>query len=288
MFWIDGQQLTPSSFGETDTTSGIWIPKAYTGSFGTNGFYLKFASSGSLGTDSSGNGNNFTVNNLTSVDQSTDTPSNNFCTLNPLNVTPSGGHTFSNGNLEVTISAVDAGTPATLGVINGKFYWEVKWTQKGGFDRYGVMPEDASNQVAPHITGIAWNEATTGMWLLSSSYSGSWGSNPATNDIIMFALDYDNKALYMGVNGTWRNSGVPTSGASKTGAVDFSSTSLNGKYLLPCVGKGNAGTSTWQMNFGSPIYSANSYTDGAGYGNFSYSVPSGYYSLCTKNLALYG
>jgi len=80
-YWIDGQQLTPSSFGETDTLTGIWKPKAYTGSFGTNGFYQKYANSAALGTDSSGNGNTFTVNNLTSVDQSTDTCTNNFCTL---------------------------------------------------------------------------------------------------------------------------------------------------------------------------------------------------------------
>ena len=100
VYFIDGQQLTPSSFGETDTLSGIWIPKAYTGTYGTNGFFLKFLNSASLGTDSSGNGNTFTVNNLTSVDQSTDTPTNNFATANPL--VPSDSITYSNGNLTLT------------------------------------------------------------------------------------------------------------------------------------------------------------------------------------------
>jgi hypothetical protein len=72
---IDGQQLDPTSFGEFDEDTGIWKPKAVSGlTFGTNGFYLDFENSGSLGADVSGNGNNFTVNNLTSIDQSTDTP----------------------------------------------------------------------------------------------------------------------------------------------------------------------------------------------------------------------
>jgi len=290
VYFVDGQQLTPSSFGETDATTGIWKPKSYSGSYGTNGFFLKFENGASLGTDSSGNGNNFTVNGTPT--QTVDTPSNVFATLNSINVTPSGGHTFSNGNTQVTIGVVDAATPATFGVKSGKWYWETKWTQKGGTDRYGVMPDDASNQTAPHVTGIAWNEGSAEMWLLSSSYSGSWGSNPATNDIIMFALDYDNKAFYMGVNGTWRNSGVPTSGASRTGAVNFSSTSLDGKYLLPCVGKGNGGTSTWQMNFGNGYFGSTAisspYSDTAGLGKFQYQPPTGYYALCTKNINVYG
>jgi len=71
---IDGQQLDPTSFGEFDEDSGIWKPIDVSGlTFGTNGFYLDFENSGSLGADVSGNGNNFTVNNLTSIDQSTDT-----------------------------------------------------------------------------------------------------------------------------------------------------------------------------------------------------------------------
>ena len=98
---IDGQQLDATSFGQTDTTTGIWIPKAYTGTYGTNGFYLNFSNSASLGTDSSGNGNNFTVNNLTSADQSKDHPTNNWCTLNPL-FPLNDNLAFANGNLQAT------------------------------------------------------------------------------------------------------------------------------------------------------------------------------------------
>jgi hypothetical protein len=80
VYLIDGQQLAPSDFGEFDEDSGIWKPIAYEGTYGTNGFYLEFKDSSALGDDTSGNGNDFTVNNLTSIDQTTDTPTNNFAT----------------------------------------------------------------------------------------------------------------------------------------------------------------------------------------------------------------
>jgi hypothetical protein len=100
---IDGQQLAPSDFGETDEDSGIWKPIAYTGTYGTNGFYLEFKDSSALGDDTSGNTNDWTVNNLTSIDQTTDTPTNNFATLNSLDfgvIAPA----FSNGNLQYVSS----------------------------------------------------------------------------------------------------------------------------------------------------------------------------------------
>ena len=287
-YFIDGTALTPSSFGETDATTGIWKPKLYSGSYGTNGFFLKFENSGSLGTDSSGNGNNFTVNGTPT--QTVDTPSNVFTTMNPLNITTAGGHTFSNGNTTLSMSAIDAATPSTFGVKSGKWYWEVKWTADGGFDRIGIIPEDGNVAQATQVSGIAWNRLSTtnGMYMFDTVVSGSWGSAFSVNDVINFALDCDNKALYIGQNGTWRNSGVPTSGASKTGAVDYSANSLNGKYLFPAVGKGNVGTSTWQMNFGNGVFGTTAisspYSDGAGLGKFQYQPPTGYYSLCTKNI----
>jgi hypothetical protein len=104
--FIDGQQLTPTDFGEFDADSGVWKPIAYTGTYGTNGFFLEFQSSGALGTDSSGNANTFTVNNLTSIDQTTDTPTNNFCTMNALltgsNITLKEGNTFTAANTAAT------------------------------------------------------------------------------------------------------------------------------------------------------------------------------------------
>jgi len=290
---IDGTAVSDAtSFGEFDEDTGIWKPISVSGlTFGTNGFYLDFENSGSLGADVSGNGNNFTVNNLTSIDQTTDTPTNNYATMNPLIKFSYGSVTYSNGNLDGSAGAFDMSTSTTIGVNSGKWYWEFKWTGDGGFDRLGIVPESYNPDSTPRVEGIAWDRLSTtnGMYMLSVLQSGSWGSAFSTGDIIMFALDCDNKALYIGQNGTWRNSGDPTSGASKTGAVDYSGTSLDGKYLFPSIGKGNVGTTTWQYNFGNPTFTISSgNSDGNGYGNFEYAVPSGYYALNTKNLAEYG
>jgi hypothetical protein len=290
VYMIDGQQLDPDDFGEFDSDTNIWKPIPYTGTFGTNGFYLEFKDSSALGDDTSGNGNDFTVNNLTSVDQSTDTPTNNFATMNPLK-NPSA--TYSEGNLQTSFGAVDICTFSNFGVKAGKWYWECKWTSNGGFERLGVVTDFNSLVEQPSLSGIAWNKLSNsgGMEMIGVAVSGSWGSAFSTNDIIMFALDCDNKALYIGQNGTWRNSGDPTSGASRTGGVNYSAQStLNNTELFVGYGNGNAGgTSTMQFNFGSPPFTISSgNADANGYGNFEYAVPSGYYALCTKNLADYG
>ena len=291
-YFIDGTALTPTSFGETDATTGIWKPKSYSGSYGTNGFFLKFENSGSLGTDSSGNGNNFTVNGTPT--QTLDTPSNVFATMNPLFIPTTGTVTFSAGNLQLSLDANDFGLISTMGVIAGKWYWEVKWTADGDFDRIGVKLNSQPDQ-NPHQVGIGWNRLSTntGMSMLGTTQAGSWGSAFSVGDIISFALDCDNKALYIAQNGTWRNSGVPTSGASKTGGVDYSAQStLTSDYLFPSVGKGNAGTTGVQFNFGNGRFGTTAISspvsDGAGLGKFQYTVPTGYYSLCTKNINIYG
>jgi len=123
--------------------------------------------------------------------------------------------------------------------------------------------------------------------------SGTWGSNPSNNDILMFALDTDNQAFYFGVNGTWRNSGDPTSGASRTGGVNYSGQStLTSDFLTVGFGGnffGGGGSQQGQFNFGNPSFTISSgNADANDYGNFEYSVPTGYYSLCTKNLAEFG
>ena len=125
-YFIDGQALSPTDFGEFDQDTGIWIPKKYTGTYGTNGFYLDFENSGSLGADQSGNGNNFTVNNLTSIDQVTDSPTNNFATMNPLasqagSTAGPSGVTFSNGNLDVGNITSETAI-GNIGVDTGKWY----------------------------------------------------------------------------------------------------------------------------------------------------------------------
>ena len=264
-YFIDGQQLTPSSFGETDTASGIWIPKAYSGSHGTNGFYLKFANSASLGTDSSGNGNTWTVNNLTSIDQTTDTPTNNFATFNAL--FPSSA-TLTEGNLACTTNTDGNMTGGTFGASSGKWYAEIKYTGSGtpslGIASVGLKAELGS-------TSDSYGYMSSAQKYNNGSMT-SYGSSYTTNDIIGIALDLDNGTLIFYKNGVSQGtaftsiSGTFTFGGSRTTATQTSFTA----------------------NFGNPPYSANSYTDGAGYGNFSYAVPSGYYALNTKNLANFG
>jgi len=286
-YFIDGQALTPTSFGQTDSATGIWTPLPYTGTFGTNGFYLKFANSAALGTDSSGNGNTFTVNNLTSVDQSTDTCTNNFCTLNPLN--PTTNVTFSNGNLTFTNSATGQRMVAgTIGVSTGKWYAEVLVTSLGAtFPQIGIIDVTQWAQDSqPGANSNGWGYLSNGTVYNSNSSIDTGEATYTDADIISIAMDLDNNKLYFAKNGTYINSGVPTSGATGTGAYSITS----GVTYVFSNSSNDTGTDpVYEWNFGSPSFTiASGNADGAGFGNFEYAVPSGYFALCTKNLATYG
>jgi hypothetical protein len=153
------QALDPTSFGEFDADTGIWKPIDVSGlTFGTNGFYLEFKDSSALGDDTSGNSNDFTVNNLTAIDQTTDTPTNNFATLNSLNIDPALSYTFSNGNLDVSIaeSGGEGMTSSTLSVSQGKWYWECKLVTSSAHGRFGVVPTSIGATGNPGEFGIAW------------------------------------------------------------------------------------------------------------------------------------
>jgi hypothetical protein len=285
VYFIDGQALTPSSFGETDTETGIWKPKAYTGTYGTNGFELEFKNSASLGTDTSGNGNNWTVNNLTSVDQSTDTPTNNFCTGNPLfkhNNTP----TFSNGNLTIVTATGDSTVISTFGLTTGKWYFEAKVGSTATGALIGILGNIESIQNTGNSLGFYpenYGYYVDGRKTNNNNFT-SYGNSYTTGDVIGVAFDLTNGKIWFAKNGTWQNSGDPVAGTNSA----FTTLSSTVTYF-PAFGDASSGsTSTFDCNFGSPPYSANSYTDGAGFGNFSYAVPSGYYSLNTKNLATFG
>ena len=297
---IDGQALDPTSFGEFDEDTGIWKPIDVSGlTFGTNGFYLDFENSGSLGADVSGNGNNFTVNNLTSIDQSTDTCTNNFCTLNPLIIFGSNNSEFKEGNLVYDDNRGDwRASVGTFGVQSGKWYWEMK-LGSGTFHQVGIVgttsPTSSANLIdlsQVHGGYSFYNDngnliARTNGGTISGWDSGTVGTSASTGDILMVALDMDNKFLYFGKNGTWVKSGNPTSGSSGTGAINISSDFTTGIDALPGVSMYSG--SDGSLNFGSPPYSISSgNSDGNGYGNFEYAVPSGYYALNTKNLAEYG
>jgi hypothetical protein len=276
-YLIDGQALTPSSFGETDEDTGIWKPKAYTGTYGTNGFYLQFKNSASLGTDSSGNGNTFTVNNLTSVDQSTDTPTNNFATWNAVSA-PYSAPTLTEGNLVVTNNSANwQGAFGTIAISKSKWYWEAKCTDATYSFNHGVFDVDANSfgilnpmNVSTGYTGF-YNTGG-GQMRKDNATSGSYGTF-ANGDIMGIALDMDNKEISIYKNGTIHVSNF----AISTGCLN----------VVPCMVTYQTGA--WQYNFGNPPFTISSgNADAEGFGNFEYAVPSGYYALCTKNLATFG
>jgi|5B_taG_2_1085324.scaffolds.fasta_scaffold36747_2 hypothetical protein len=294
---VDGSQLAPTSFGSTNS-DGVWIPSIYTGTFGTNGFNLQFEDSSSLGTDSSANGNNFTVNNLTSIDQSTDYPVVNFATWNPLeNYYQS--NTYSEGNLQVqTQNTSFTYNFATIGVSTGKWYWEVEYDAKsGGTDQpmigiTSTQPTANDNELGNFPNDFAWyTDNGTGYLSNNNTYSNVGFTAYTVGDVISVALDLDNNKLYFAKNGTWEKSGNPESGSTGTGAISITATASTplGAYF-PSVGDAtNSYNATFKTNFGSPPYSISSgNADGNGYGNFEYAVPSGYYSLNTANLAEFG
>jgi len=293
---IDGSALTPSSFGETDSTTGIWKPKSISGvTYGTNGVYLQFKNSGALGTDTSGNSNTYAVNNAGTNAQVVDTPSNVFCTLNPL-ATGSRG-TFSLGNTKVQLN-LQGSVPygqvefGTYAVNSGKWYFEVKNISAGGGGKMGLGINErwetntyvnGHNNVGSSGNAFYSNQGDikvgTGSDQSASSYTD--------NDIISVAFDLTNSKVYFAKNGVWQRSGDPANG---TGGDTL--TSSYNDYWTPWITKDSDNAShnpTVEFNFGNPAFSISSgNTDANGFGNFEYAVPSGFYALCTKNINSYG
>ena len=287
-FYIDNQALDPTSFGEFDSDTGIWKPIAYTGTFGTAGFYLEFKDSSALGDDTSGNGNDFTVNNLTSIDQTTDTPTNNFCTLNPL-LDVYNPVIFSNGNLTATGSGSGDGRYAfgSIPVANGKWYYEVKVTVSGSNPYVGILDSQSTlrrnslyyvdsasgtNQsgYAVNMTGDIYHDN-------SNTYAPNIGSI-STGNILGFAIDLDSAT---------RTLEIYKNGVSQT---SFSIDAPNsGFYILAGILIYNLPSASADINFGNPPFAITTgNADANGYGNFEHAVPPGYYALCTANLAEYG
>jgi len=284
---LDGTAADPTSFGESNEDSGVWQPIDVSGlTFGTNGFYLDYKDSANLGNDANG-GTDLTVNNLTAIDQTTDTPINNGNVHNALiKDTP----TLSEGNLNITtsVSATWETATATIGVNTSKWYCEYKVINKGSSAMFGVISMTEVNAVAngKHIGYSGLNSLGYGYNHGGQKYNNdvdaSYGDTYTTGDIIGIALDLDNHKLYFSKNGTWQNSGDPESGATGTG----SAYDLTTGYDYTFGGSVNSSSDQVSGNFGSPSFSISSgNADGNGYGNFEYSVPSGYLALCTKNLS---
>ena len=291
MHFTDGYTYQASTFGETDSTSGIWKPKtAPSVTYGTNGFFLKFENSGAMGTDSSGQSNTFTVGagNLT---QNVDTPSNVFATLNTL----AGNCTFSNGNNTwVGTTSGYEHSSATLGVSSGKWYWEVKPTHACGamgitdfnwqFDRRGSLIYASS--------GYAWVYEGNG-YVSHNSYGdiASNYSSYGSSDIIGVALDLTNNKLHFSKNGVFEASSNP---ATNTNGISIDApSSLPSGFYSPlvadlCSATEGGGSVNCVSGFFGTTAVASAKADANGHGAMEYAVPSGYYPLNTKNIKEFG
>ena len=294
LHWIDGTAYDASTFGESDSVSGIWKPKtAPSVTYGTNGFFLKFENSGAMGTDSSGNSNTFTVSGTPT--QNVDTPSNNFATLNVLASTTAQNE-FQYGNLEHYGTSNWTGAVTTLGASSGKYYAEVKVTDRDNFSvgivtLSGTAINNINNnndgKVGKYVDSWGIEGSGSNLYKGNNGSASSYGSGFSNNDIAMIALDVgtgSNGAVYFGKNGTWFDSGNPATGSNPA----FSSLSFS-----DAVGfMSGLETGRVQWNFGQGYFGttavASANADANGHGKMEYAVPSGYYTLNTKNLKEFG
>ena len=292
--YVDGSALAPTVFGQTDSTSGIWKFKSPTGvTWGDNGFHLKFENSGNLGLDSSGEGNNFTTNG--NLKQAIDNPSNVYATLNPLTKDGGGAKTYSTGNTTVVESA-DSWTTAhsTLGVTTGKWYFEGKVTYSNNQEAYlGACSQQTIQDRVNSTHYLGQTTGSVGYYTNGGTYykgagAVSYGNSVSGGDIVGVALDLDNNFIYFSINGTWQNSGDPTSGSSGTNGISLPSGMTSGDNIFLSV---SPNQSTINCNFGNGIFGTTAISSAGSNGNgslFEYDVPSGYYALNTKNINTYG
>jgi hypothetical protein len=253
--FIDGQALTPSSFGETDPVTGVWVPKKYTGTYGTNGFYLPFSNGTSLTTltaDASGNGNNWTANNISltagaTYDWMDDTPTNNFAVLNPL-VNSAGFLSYAEANSYVAVGAADKLAYGTFRIPeSGKWYFEYTASVVGAATVFGLESGNAQQSSGAGFSGA------NARW---TQFAGA----ASNGDVLMAAVDRASGFVWLGRNGTWL-SGDPVAGTSP------SHTGLGADPWFPVVYINSA---NGRFNFGQRP--------------FAYTPPTGFLPLCTKNL----
>jgi hypothetical protein len=285
---VDGSALTPTSFGEYDDDSGIWKPKDVSSlSLGTTGFHMNFDDSSNVGAVQRGNnGGNFDKYNLSAADQATDTPTNNFCTLNPL-YNYAYGNTITEGATKIYGAANNwGGGKATFGLTSGKWYWEIKQLANG--NTFMGLQTDGEDNIS---SGNAQSQNTSVVFYTDGTLQYSNGSETTTsaansivaNSIVGFALDLDSSTQTIKV---YLNGSLITAFGS-SGTANLSTYNIADKTVFPFVALYDR---TVNMNFGgytvSSISSAE--TDENGYGTFEYAPPSGYYALCTKNLEEFG
>jgi hypothetical protein len=290
--YVDGLSLAPTSFGEFDEDTGIWKPINVSGlTFGNNGYYLDFEDSSNLGNDASG-GTDFTQTNITSADQATDTPTNNFATLLVTNT--HADFTIANGATSYKNTTDNwRSAAASIAVQSGKWYAE--FAPASALTFIGVSDvrnfDFTTNYFGNWDTSIAYY-GNAGLLFIDGATATFSGSGYGDGYIVGIAFDKDNGYIYWHRDGVWQNSGDPTSGASGTGGIAL--TQGNSAYQASdifYIGVSGAHPSlTGESNFGGfPGFTISSpASDESGYGTFEYAPPSGYYALCTKNLAEFG
>ena len=281
--FTDGTAYDASAFGSTDSTTNEWkINTSPSVTYGTNGFFI--LKDGNSVTDQSDNSNNFTVAAGT-LTKTEDCPSNVFATWNALDNYYASA-TLTNGNTKVaTNNSAYSATLTSLGVSSGKYYAEFKLIDKGsGYCQIGIkgkQPTASSDGVGAGSDGLAYQR--NGNKLLNGS-SSSYGTSYDNNDIIGIAMDLDNNRLFFSKNGTFQNSGDPT---SSTGAITIP-TSSSSFYFMGISDEHNAGSNTWEANFGNGYFGTTAVssagTNATGIGIFEYDVPTGYTALSTKGL----
>jgi len=291
--WLDGTASAVTNFGEFDEDSPtIWKPKNVSGlssSKGTNGFYCDFEDSSNLGNDVWG-GTDFTETNLAATDQATDTPTNNFATINPLD-NYFYAATLSEGNLKQTCNSSNYsfGTN-TFGVSQGKWVVEVKIESGSTVRNIIGITDKVSTGTTDELSSLAnaWSYISAGnIYNNGSDIGGSYDSF-TTNDIIGIYLDLDNNKLYFSKNGTVQNSGTGIS-------ITAPSSTTNGVYFFAFGDYGSSDDSVNNVNFGSPAFAISSGNTDGEYGNFEYtttitgdSASKTFKALNTKNLSEFG
>ena len=307
--FLDGLDHASSFFGEFDSDSGIWTPINVSGfTFGNNGFYLQYKEAGTdadasgMGADTSGETNHFTVNNLTAVDQTTDTPQNNYCTINAV-FADDGNNLiqadFSEGNVKM-LSTVDGWKfgRGTFLLDAGKWYVEVKATETGNGEngRFGIVPSEGGitlgngddNDVFEGLT-VGLGGSDTNLEKLDTGSGTAIFSNFASTNIAMLAIDLDNNKIWVGREGTWyNNNNASTTLSSSNHDIALPAVNNGWVFALGIPRNGNDNIS-FEYNWGNPSFAvSSSNADADGHGNFEFAVPSGFFAVNSKNLAEYG
>ena len=299
---IDGTSLGPDSFGQLDSATGIWKPIDVSGlTFGTNGFYQEYKSSSALGADTvpGGNSIDYTTSNIAAADQATDTPTNNFCTLNLQvpNYVNTGGAT--EGGTKIPYSGVNhyGAWYGTQGFTKGKWYWEAYIPSRSG--SYGLTNEMGVHTMENNILGSPYyaNAFKTSYYLnFHYGYTYAWdngtkGSKNSEDGVPAFGTGQVGSWVGLAFNAddgeaTWYLDGSQT-GNANLDIYDLYDKMQEGIFGVPFF---QVYHNDLNVNFGGyssqAISSGN--TDANGYGNFEYAPPSGYYAICSKNLAEYG